>query len=347
MLTLRHDQLQFRFDDLHPSAQVTIALQRTLRIPDDGRSYPLPPGLGPFPMRHVDDYAERVPEDWRRRGGVMVPMWQAEALWIQLMGSYVADRGTAYPCAVKIAAGKRSAVTGQAWQPGLTRGPQDYVVVPTQPWLDGFCVEKGVIRQFVAMPLGQGYSVEEQLSGAAEFGGLQLEVFPMKREVFERRFPIRPVEPWSGPMAKGPVMPSAAVPGAARSTAMGLGAGGRMRQEISVDPYDLEDWDTDRGVRCFVHLCNSEAWQGATGSLPPTPPPTAKQYNASGLPWFEYYADGPAVEGGGLLSKIKSVLHIGQQQGQNPLPENASLTPKVTLGIGSGRKDDQVRTGEF
>lgn len=31
-----------------------------------------------------------------------------------------------------------------------------YLVAPDQPWLDGFCVQKGLIRQFVAMPLGQG-----------------------------------------------------------------------------------------------------------------------------------------------------------------------------------------------
>ena len=55
-------------------------------------------------------------------------------------------------------------------------------MIPTQPWLDGYCVEKGVIRQFVAMPLGQGYSVEEQLSGKPEWGGVQILVYPMKAE---------------------------------------------------------------------------------------------------------------------------------------------------------------------
>ena len=63
-------------------------------------------------------------------------------------------------------------------------------MIPKQPWLDGFCVEKGIIRQFVAMPLGEGYTAEEQITGEAEHGGLQIEIFPMKREVFERRYPI-------------------------------------------------------------------------------------------------------------------------------------------------------------
>jgi hypothetical protein len=48
-----------------------VAFQRTLRIPDDGRAYPLPPGLGRFPILKVEDYlgAARHPSGanaWRR-----------------------------------------------------------------------------------------------------------------------------------------------------------------------------------------------------------------------------------------------------------------------------------------
>jgi len=118
-----------------------------LRIPDDNREYPLPPGLGDFPLAHVDDYADRLPASWRTHGGVFLPMYQAEALWINFNGF------DDYPFAVKIAAGKIDAVTGEPWSPKLSDDPQNYVVVPEQPWLDGFCVRKGAIRQFVAMPL--------------------------------------------------------------------------------------------------------------------------------------------------------------------------------------------------
>ena len=50
------------------------------------------------------------------------------------------------------------------------------MVAPDQPWLDGFVVDKGCVRQFFAMPLGAGYSAEEQLTGEAVHGGLQLAV---------------------------------------------------------------------------------------------------------------------------------------------------------------------------
>jgi len=36
---------------------------------------------GRFPLRHVDDYATRVPERWLRHDGVMLPMYQSEAPW--------------------------------------------------------------------------------------------------------------------------------------------------------------------------------------------------------------------------------------------------------------------------
>jgi hypothetical protein len=52
MITLEDDRLIFRFPEVHPEAECSIHFQRTLRIPDDERDYPLPPGLGAFPLRH-------------------------------------------------------------------------------------------------------------------------------------------------------------------------------------------------------------------------------------------------------------------------------------------------------
>ena len=46
MIELRDDALVFSFPEVHPSARLTVGFQRTLRIPDDERSYPLPPLAG-------------------------------------------------------------------------------------------------------------------------------------------------------------------------------------------------------------------------------------------------------------------------------------------------------------
>ena len=42
--------------------------------------------------------------------------------------------------AVEVAAGKIDALTGANWSNEISEQPQDYLVVPEQPWLDGFCV---------------------------------------------------------------------------------------------------------------------------------------------------------------------------------------------------------------
>ena len=175
MPTLENDRLVFRFPEIEEQASFAIDFQRTLRIPDTETTYPLPPGLGSFPVRHVEDHAERLPASTAERGGVILPMWQAEAMWLNFT-SHGPHYDLPFPVAIKVAAGKINAVTGESWRPGLHRRPQDYMVSPGQPWLDGYAIEPGVIRQFVAMPLGEGYSAEEQLTGEAEWGGLQIAV---------------------------------------------------------------------------------------------------------------------------------------------------------------------------
>ena len=91
MIELTRDQLAFFFPEVHPSARVEITFQRTLRIPDDDKTYPLPPGLGAFPLRHVDDFAAAMPQAWLEHGGVMLPMFQSEALWLHFTPAFDAN----------------------------------------------------------------------------------------------------------------------------------------------------------------------------------------------------------------------------------------------------------------
>jgi hypothetical protein len=344
MIELRSDELAVSFPDLplHPS--VAIDFQRTLRIPDDGRNYPLPPGLGSFPLRHIDDFATRVPAAWLKRGGVLLPMWQSEALWLRFDSNYIADRETSYPFAIKIATGKVSAITGESWQRGLSRNPQDYLVVPQQPWLDGYCVQKGIIRQFVAMPLGEGYSAEEQITGEAQFGGMQIEIFPMRPEVFDRRFPVIQRRHARRYMLEEDALCCCA-PSAG---AMGLAPGGRMRQDIYEDPFSIHDWDTEHGSRCFIHLVNSGTWQAITGQRPPSAPPTARDYTQAGYPWFDYYdAELKALDGSKTLAAVKSVKEKADEKRATPLPGNETVPVTNIVNLRAGLKTNQVREADF
>jgi hypothetical protein len=329
MIELNRDFLNFTFPDLHPDAHCSVSFQRTLRIPDDDKTWPLPPGLGQFPMVHVDDYAANLPADWYEHGGVAFPMYQSEAMWISFS---CRD----YPFAVKVAAGKIDATTGEAWSAALTKEPQNYLVLPTQPWLDGFAVKKGVIRQFVAMPLGSGYSVEEQITGKAEYGGLQIQVYPMKAEIY--RETIEAVRNRASTLDRfsPEAMPCACAP----VPDMGLAPGGQMRQEIYEDRYGFDVWDFAHSSRCFVHICNSLVWQSITGQRPPYPPPTAKSYSDAGLPWFDYYRDDvPAIGGSKILAGLKSVFQISSSKKDPVLPENEApnLNPNQIRHFGKPR----------
>ena len=324
-IELRDNQLIFRFAAVHEEAEVEIGFQRTLRIPDDNREHYLPPGLGEFPLSRVDDYPDNLPDRWAEHGGVFLPMYQAEALWI----NFRAD----YPMAVKIAAGKVNAVTGEAWSEGLSGEPQDYMVVPGQPWLDGFSVQKGLIRQFVAMPLADGYTAEEQLTGEAEHGGLQIAVYPMKRSKYEemhREVLTEDEEPpllWCSP-----------------DTEMGLAPGGLMRQEIYEDEHGIDAWDTSNGSRCFVHIVNSVQLLHLTGCQPPSEPPTAQNYTNAGLPWYDYYGgDLKALQGAKELTELDSVASVKLKKGKGFLPDNDPVTPAVVKRLSRS----MVREGVF
>lgn len=306
MITLEHDSLVFRYPEIHEDAVLRIDFQRTLRIPDDNREYPLPPGLGRFPLQHVDDFSKNVPSSWVKHGGVFLPMYQAEALWIGFSSPHD------YMFAVKIAAGKINAVTGEGWSNKLSSSPQDYVVVPEQPWLDGFCIGKGLIRQFVAMPLGQGYTTEEQLSGKGDHGGIQIIAYPIKADIFEKMKPLEVIDIFYESCEEEQ-----------DSYSIGLAPGGVMKQEIYEDPYGCEAWEHSTSSRCFIHLLNSVQYAVVTGKAPLTKPFSAKDYTNAGLPWFDYYdADAKALNGSALLAKLDSIAAKGIKKGEKPLPEN-------------------------
>lgn len=82
MLSLKENHLFFSFPEIHSDAFCTIDFQRTLRLPDDNKNYHLPPGLGEFPLVHTEDYSETTPPHWQKFGGVMLPMYQSEAIQI-------------------------------------------------------------------------------------------------------------------------------------------------------------------------------------------------------------------------------------------------------------------------
>lgn len=218
-------------------------------------------------------------------------------------------------------------------------------MIPGQPWLDGFNVGEDMIRQFVAMPLGEGYTAEEQLTGAAEHGGLQIIVYPMKRERYEaklraeaeaRKNARRITEIDCQLIEEVAFQRRTDFKSAQKPRSMGLAPGGLMRQSVYIDLEGPDAWDQANPSRCFVHILNSEQWQAATGQPAPGTPLTPADYADAGMPWFEYYSDGAALAGAKPLAQLDSVAAMGVKLGQKPLPENEAITPSVVIPLGPG-----------
>ncbi|MFD5099936.1 hypothetical protein [Streptomyces albidochromogenes] len=311
-------------DSLLLPGGVRVRFVRTLRLPEKG-THALPPGLGDFPLRRVEDYAATVPGEWLDRGGVMLPVYLREAMWLSFAG-------TVEPGALQVGVGKVCAVSGKPWNSRLSRGPQNYLVLPRQPWLDGINSGTGTVRQFVAVPLGLGATVEGQVTGEEKWGGLQLQSWPLadgpleawreeQRRAAERRAamppPPAPMAAYGAPAPGAPAAPAmmsasgagwGSAPAPRAAAAMGLGVGGSMRQEVYKDDRPASDWAAEPSGRLFVHLVTPPEWRRITGEEPPPSPVDRAAYTRAGLPWFDYYdADGEDLAPTGTLSGVKPV----------------------------------------
>jgi len=307
---------------------VTVDFQRTLRIPETGL-HPLPPGLGRFPLRRVADYPDTAPAEWLSRGGVMLPIYQREAMWLSFHASE--------PAALQVGVGKVCAVSGLPWIEHLTGDPQNYVALPDQPWLDGINAGDGFIRQFVAVPLGSGATVEGQVTGQETHGGVQLRAVGLTEQALAQWRAARALDLECCADGLGEILPAPA------GASMGLGAGGRMRQEVYADDRPLADYDQTSSRRVFVHLCSAAQWTAITGEVPPPTPVDRDAYVRAGLPWFDFYnADARDLAPSEILAHVKSV---GKKLGAEEDPF-VPADPNTVIALG-GVSPDAVTDGKW
>jgi len=244
-------------------------------------------------------------------------MYQREALWI----NFSAARWK--PNVVKVGVGKINALSGGEWNLALSEQPQNYLVAPDQPWLDGIKAGEGYIRQFVAVPHGSGYSVEAQLRGKESDEALRIAVFEPK----PGRFPdAPPYDERDVAYEDAPAMAQSA-----RSSSMGLGAGGKMRQKVYPDTYGLDTWEHEPVAEIVVYIINSEDFLAIVGETPPPSPVDAESYTAYGYPWFDLYdehkGDIPAND------KLKNVQSTGTLDGSKGIKTDASVDVPDSLVV--------------
>ena len=259
----------------------------------------------------------------------MLPIYQREAMWLSFHASE--------PTALQVGVGKVCAVSGLPWIEHLTGDPQNYVALPDQPWLDGINAGDGFIRQFVAVPLGSGATIEGQVTGQETHGGVQLRAVGLTEQALAQWRAAREVhvECCEDLPLDGAPLPAPA--------AMGLGAGGRMRQEVYADDSPLADYDQRGARRVFVHLCSAAQWTAITGEVPPPTPVDRDAYVDAGLPWFDFYhADAQDLAPSEILTRVKSV---GKKLGAEEGPF-VPVDPGTVIALG-GVSPDAVNDGKW
>jgi hypothetical protein len=290
-------------DRLALGVTLRVGIQRTLRIPDDGRTYPLPPALGRLPIRSGSEYTGFAERGWSGSEHFIVPMRRQEAAWLQFQGKL--DN----PQAVKVGVGGVDALTGMAWDERLRRSPQNYIVCPYQPWLDGFKIGAGVVRQFVAVPIGAGLSVEHQRA-ERETGGIRLASFAATPDALAGR----------------------AVP--RRNTRqirnLAVGAGGRIKQRIYPDPLGFNVWERSASGTAWIHLVDADEYARVTGERVSPSPIDAETYSRFGFPWFDVYDSARGDLPTTALAQIKSVDDLAAK-GKKRQP--AARRPGGTLNV--------------
>lgn len=159
-------------------ASIEIDFNRTLRLPEGLDLHHHPSGLGIIPVYNTAAIQKKLMEsrnqslvDMAKKGGVFFPLYQREAMFITF--NAINDI-----FALRLFVGGVNTLSGVLWNSQRPQNKQDYILVPPQVRIDGVSVGDDVVKQFIAMPLGSGYSVEKQVTGKETTGGLQIEITP-------------------------------------------------------------------------------------------------------------------------------------------------------------------------
>ncbi|KIJ11855.1 hypothetical protein PAXINDRAFT_15306 [Paxillus involutus ATCC 200175] len=155
-------------------SNLKMRFHRTIRVPDNDKTHALPPDMGAFKLFNVGAASATLPESVLAKGGAFISMYQREAMW---MSFNLRNEGQ-NSLAVKISVGGVNALTGLPQNDGISTSPGVVRRTLCLPVVSSFPLDNYLPLEFVAMPLGKGYTVEGQVTGAENVGGVQIDVFP-------------------------------------------------------------------------------------------------------------------------------------------------------------------------
>ncbi|RKL46660.1 hypothetical protein BFJ70_g3146 [Fusarium oxysporum] len=332
---------------------LTITFRRTIRVPDNKNTSGLPPDEGIFPLFKIEDYARKLPLSMAQKGGMFIPMYQREALWI--------DFESRKNYAIRIHVGNVNIVSGEPRVPTFAtelrrrqllkqeKSIQDYIVVPDQKWIDGVATEPGQVRQFVAMPIATNCSVEAQMNGEESTAGIQFDITRLDPLLSGPKDNINiMVKDLNGETSnyflsrfsrvetlKLLVKAKAGVDVAYQSLVsssqklqsmdytphqcqapkpeMNIASGGLIRQNIVEQPKG--EYKKTSTATFNVQILNSTSFKRVTGQDPPKSPISAATYAKAGHPFFSL-DEGPATISGNF-SDLQSLAQLKGRHERN------------------------------
>ena len=66
--------------------EISISFMRTIRIPEDQRDYPLPPGSDTFPFFDIQNFSSSLPPEIVAQGGIFLPMYRKHFFRSYILG---------------------------------------------------------------------------------------------------------------------------------------------------------------------------------------------------------------------------------------------------------------------
>lgn len=191
-------------------------------------------------------------------------------------------------------------------------------------------------------PLGKGYTVEEQVTDEARFGGIQIGVYNAREALFpeddpqavERRLKeLAEREKMRERMKGVRFMPGIGPSRPEDDLELGIAAGGSIRQQIFEDQFGFQTWDEKSLVQLTIRIVDTATFKRITGREAPATPVSAEHYTKAGLPWFHYAEHAPALAPSGILARIRGVRQVDKLKGLKTAP----ATPAVPI------KPEQIR----
>lgn len=283
-----------------------VQFTRTFRVTD---GLPLTAHhFGSPSVYNVDPSRQALPADVLARGGVLIPTYPWEALYIHLDSDA--------PVALQISYQGRCALTGNSLSRRLRHRHRNYVVVPFHRHITGAAAANHSTLQFSVGCVTNDLQFRASHEVTHRITGLQLQVWNLNDTARQR---------WSNGSGS-----------THHATSVDTPLAPPRPQSIS-----SRDWSTAPLARVWIHLVDPVLWPAITGSLPPASPISSSDYFTHGLPWLPAF-DEPISD----LHHAFTLLHPSTVPGR-PEDLDGTNGPSIFQRVDATRRAVPVYPGDW